>query len=274
MNETNFDWDDLRLFLAVAREGGLAGAADITGKSAPTLGRRMLALEQRLGQELFERLPRGYSLTEHGQALVETATVVENGISPIVSVAGRNSIRRVKISAGTWVTYLLSQHVTSLVSDSSVILQFISADHVLDIAHREAVIGIRNQRPTQISLAGRQTSSIRFAVYATGKRVDTWAIVLGSTPSAQWMSEQAGESPCIEVTNPRNALDMAVVGTAKTVLPTFIGGMTKGLRQVSDEIEELEHMQWLVTHHEERHVPEVRRVIDRMHDVLVAQCAT
>jgi DNA-binding transcriptional LysR family regulator len=46
MNETSFDWDDLRLFLAVAREGGLAAAAAITEKSAPTLGRRMLGLEQ------------------------------------------------------------------------------------------------------------------------------------------------------------------------------------------------------------------------------------
>ena len=55
MNETKFDWDDLRLFLAVAREGGLAAAAEKSGKSAPTLGRRMLALEQRIGQELFKR---------------------------------------------------------------------------------------------------------------------------------------------------------------------------------------------------------------------------
>ncbi|MBL4811132.1 MAG: LysR family transcriptional regulator, partial [Rhodobacteraceae bacterium] len=39
MNEMKFDWDDLRLFLAVAREGGLAAAAASTGKSAPTLGR-------------------------------------------------------------------------------------------------------------------------------------------------------------------------------------------------------------------------------------------
>ncbi len=66
MNETNFDWDDLRLFLAVAREGGLAAASASTGKSPPTLGRRMLALERRLGLELFERLPRGYALTDQG----------------------------------------------------------------------------------------------------------------------------------------------------------------------------------------------------------------
>ena len=273
MIETNFDWDDLRLFLAVAREGGLAAAADSTGKSAPTLGRRMLALEQRLGQELFNRLPRGYSLTEQGQTLLDTAVGLENQISPIADVAAGNRFRRIKISAGTWVTQLLSRHVSELIADSSVTLQFISADHVLDIAHREAVIGIRNHRPTQISLAGRHTSKVRFAVYASDKQVATWARVLGNTPSAQWVLERTGEGACIEVSNSRNALDMAVAGAVKTVLPTFIGAKTRGLIQVSDDIEELEHMQWLVTHHEERHVPEVRRVIDRVYEVLVASNA-
>ncbi len=63
---------------------------------------------------------------------------------------------------------------------------------------------------------------------------------------------------------------MVVVGAVKTVLPTFIGKTTKGLQQVSDEVQEIEHIQWLVTHHEERHEPEVRRVINRVHEVLLA----
>lgn len=267
MNETNFDWDDLRLFLAVARGGGLAAATATTEKSAPTLGRRMLALEKRLGQELFKRLPRGYELTEHGQQLLEIAASVEQGIRPI---AGGSPTRRIKISAGTWVTHLLSQHIADLISDTSIVLQFISADHVLDIAHREAVIGIRNHRPTQISLAGRHTNKIRFAVYAVDENVDTWVSVLGSTPSALWLRDNMGDSPYIEVSNPRNALDMALVGAARVVLPTFIGERASNLRQISTEIEELEHMQWLVTHHEERHTPEVRAVIERVHHVLVA----
>ncbi len=273
MSETTFDWDDLRLFLAVAREGGLAAAAGSTGKSAPTLGRRMLALEQRLGQELFVRLPRGYALTENGQALLKKATGLKDRIDPIANAAGVNKSRPVKISAGTWVTCLLSRHVAELINDTPVTLQFISADHVLDIAHREAVIGIRNQRPSQISLAGRQTTKIRFAVYSSNSHVEHWARVLGDTPSAHWVKERIGESPCIEISNPRNALDMAVAGAVKAVLPTFIGNMTPGLKQLSDDIKELEHMQWLVTHHEERHLPEVRLVVDRIHEILVAHNA-
>jgi len=270
MSETKFDWDDLRLFLAVAKEGGLAAAAEKTGKSAPTLGRRMLELEKQVGQDLFYRLPRGYQLTENGRALLETAIKLENSISPWMSSAGGARTRRVKISAGTWVTYLLSKHVSKLIDDHSLTVQFIAADHVLDIAHREVVIGVRNQRPTQISLAGRQTHKIQFAVYAANKKIKPWALVTGSTPSAQWAREQAKKAPTIEVSHPRNALDMANTGAVKVVLPTFIGDANTALMRLSKPIKELEHMQWLVTHHDERHAPEVRQVLDWMLETLGA----
>ena len=84
MSETKVDWNDLQLFLAVARGGGLSPAAAETGKSAPTLGRRMLALERELGQELFRRLARGYTLTEQGTALMQQVSQMEEVASCIV----------------------------------------------------------------------------------------------------------------------------------------------------------------------------------------------
>ena len=266
MNETNLNWDDFRLFLAVAREGGLAAAADITGKSAPTLGRRMLALEQRLGKALFDRQPRGYVLTEQGQQLLAHVLLLEEEIEPVVSDA--TSIRRVKISAGTWVTQFLCEKAADLVGGIPVQLQFISADHLLDIGHREAVIGIRNKQPNQVTLAGRAINPVRFATYAVDESVTTWAHVIGSTPSSLWVQNHSNADKFIEVTNPKNALDLAVNGVARAVLPTFIGDRTSTLTQVSKEIAELQHMQWLVTHHEDRHSPEVRQVIDLIYAAL------
>lgn len=267
MNETNFDWDDIRLFLAVARSGGLAGASNITGKSAPTLGRRMLALENQLGQDLFVRFARGYTLTENGERLLETAEQLDQSITPLICTA-KQSARRVKISAGSWVSHYLSQHMHALLAQDAPTVQFIAADHVLDIGHREAVIGIRNQRPTQVSLAGRRIRKIRFAVYGKSSKVTAWVQVAGSTPSSRWVRENAKYTPRIEVTQPRNALDMALAGSVRTVLPTFIGDSTEGIVRLSKPIEALEHTQWLVTHHEERHVPEVRRIIDWVYGVL------
>ncbi|MGD1877629.1 MAG: LysR family transcriptional regulator [Kiloniellaceae bacterium] len=268
MDETRFDWDDLRLFLAIAREGGLAAAAASTGKSAPTLGRRMLALERRLGRDLFRRLPRGYELTDDGRDLLSTAAALESRIQPVVAAAADQAWPLVKVSAGTWVTHILCGRMQELVGSDGVRLRFISADDVLDIGRREAVIGVRNRRPEGTGLAGRRITRVRFAAYATSKDVATWARVLGATPSARWVQETIGKARAIEVTSPRNALDLALAGTARAVLPTFIGTRFDALHQVSPLIEDLEHDQWLVTHHEDRFIPDVRTIIDRLYNTL------
>ncbi|MFV2053161.1 LysR family transcriptional regulator [Aliiroseovarius sp. YM-037] len=271
MNETKFDWDDLRLFLAVARAGGLASATASTGKSAPTLGRRMLALERRLGRELFRRLPRGYELTDDGHSLLSKATALEQDVQPIIASGSSQAVPLVKVSAGLWVTHRLCTKVAEIIGPDPVRLRFIADDEVADIGRREALIGIRNRRPTGAGLAGRRVARVHFATYARNERVETYVQVVGSTPSAKWVRSVADGKNTIEVTNSRNALDLALTGAARAVLPTFIGDRFSELKQISPIVEELEHDQWLVTHHEDRFLPEVRRVIDRIYTILRAQ---
>jgi len=66
---TDVNWDDLKLFHIVATEGGLAGAASLTGISAPTIGRKMLFLERTMGRTLFIRSQQGYKLAPDGVIL-------------------------------------------------------------------------------------------------------------------------------------------------------------------------------------------------------------
>lgn len=268
MNETTSNWDDLRLFLSVARHAGLAGAARETGKSAATLGRRMLALEAATKSELFDRGPRGYTLTEAGAALMSDLAGIEAQIAPL-SRARADAAPLVKISAGSWMTARLCQHADQLIAPNAPVrLRFISADHNLDIAHREAVIGIRNTRPDQTGLACQRVGQIQFAVYATGDHVQTWAQVIGQTPSALWLREQTETASVIEVTTPRNALDLALAGTARAILPTFVGEAEPALARLGDPIAELTHDQWLVSHHEARFSRPVRETLTRLKTLL------
>lgn len=271
MNETNFDWDDLRLFLAVAHEGGLAAATSTTGKSAPTLGRRMLALERRLGQDLFRRLARGYELTEAGQALLTKTTALESGVQSILASGAAPVLPLVKVSAGLWVTHMLCAKAADIIGAEPVRLRFIADDARTDIGRREALIGIRNSRPEGPGLAGRRVARVCFATYARSEKIKTWAQVIGATPSAKWVQATATDAPTLEVTNSRSALDLALAGAARVVLPTFIGAQFQDLKPVSALIDALAHDQWLVTHHEDRFLPEVRRTIDRIHGILKSQ---
>ncbi|MCR9138315.1 MAG: LysR family transcriptional regulator [Alphaproteobacteria bacterium] len=269
MNETNANWDDLRLFAAVARGHGLAKASKATGKSAPTLSRRMVDLEKSIGRELFRRLPKGYELTDHGQALFEKIAGLEAGISDIWSAPKRGQKTLIKVSAGTWMTRYLCAHMDAILNpDDAIIIRLISAEERLDISRRQTVIGIRNERPHQRGLAGRRVGRIRFAAYATGIGVNVWARYTGNTPSADWLKTHAMEEACMEVTNPRNALDLALSGSARVVLPTFVGDAQDQLMRVSETIKELDSDQWLVVHDDDRFRPEIRRTVDRIHEIL------
>lgn len=73
----NTDWDIYRCFVTVARTGGLTGAAQATGLSPATVGRRMLELEERTGRSLFIRSQTGYTLTGDGRFLFEQLQEME-----------------------------------------------------------------------------------------------------------------------------------------------------------------------------------------------------
>ncbi len=68
-----FDWDDIRLFLVVAKEGSTLGASKRLNINQTTVSRRIQALEHALKLTLFERDPRGYAVTPHGSALLDLA---------------------------------------------------------------------------------------------------------------------------------------------------------------------------------------------------------
>jgi DNA-binding transcriptional LysR family regulator len=73
----NFNWDDTRIFLAIARAGTLSGAAEAMEMGIATISRRLDRLEQSLSVPLFSRHQSGYRLTDDGEALVEQAEALE-----------------------------------------------------------------------------------------------------------------------------------------------------------------------------------------------------
>jgi len=77
-NPGTWRWDDIRFFLAVAREGSLSGAARTLDVGHVTVARRVAFLEKRLGVKLVARTPDGLALTPSGQALLRQSAALEN----------------------------------------------------------------------------------------------------------------------------------------------------------------------------------------------------
>ena len=264
------DWEELRLFLAVARGAGLNAAARQTGTSAPTLGRRMNALERRLDRQLFTRSQSGYEMTEAGQALYQYAQEMEAAARGIDRWRDATPRRLVRISAGSWTSRFLARAMDELwAGDASTAIELSTAHQRVDIQHRQADIGVRNRAPEEARLAGRKTNDLAYAVYrGRGRSADLpWVAVIGEaaiTPSARWVDSNFSQLAQITCSDPRAILDCLTAGVGQAVLPCFVGDAEPGLERAGGILAEVHDEQWLVLNEQARHEPAVRAVIDRI----------
>lgn len=258
--------DDVLLFLSVCDAGGLTGAVGPTGQSAPTLSRKMTALEQRTGRRLFHRGNAGYALTADGRALRAEAEALTELRSRLAAWSRRDDASRVRITAGTWTSRWLARSVGAYwTAHDPWVPEFLGSNAVLDIARREADIGFRNARPTQSWLAGRRMRIIEYAPFGRSDAAERYIALdarLPGTPSTRWVHRERQDRIATTVNDMRLALDLAREGVAWVVLPVFAGEGEVGMSQLAPTIEELTHEEWLVTHHDARHDPPVRSAID------------
>ncbi len=260
--------DDYALFLAVADAGGLAGAARATGQSPPTLSRRMTALEKRIGKRLFERGQRGYRVTAAGRALADELTPLRKLQSSLHRWTSHDVKPKVRITAGYWTSRFLARFIHRVWSpDSAWIPEFLSSNATIDIARREADIGIRNRRPDQSWLAGRITGRVDYAEYGVSASVTGYlALTEGqaSTPSDRWLRANRTDRIVTGGSDPRLNADLALSGLGRVIMPTFAGDDMPGLERLSPPIEEIGHEEWLVAHHDARHDRPIRAALDAM----------
>jgi DNA-binding transcriptional LysR family regulator len=157
-------WDDLRLFLAVARAETLSGAGKIVRLDAATLGRRVARLERDLNAVLFVKSPQGYALTDLGERLVTRAEVAEAAMRAATDdVAGGQGARaqssaltgQIRIGAPDGcANYLLPQVCATLTAQHPDLdIQIVALPRVFNLSRREADFAIGVSAPT----AGRLT---------------------------------------------------------------------------------------------------------------------
>ena len=267
-------WDDLRVFLDVARLGGLSAATGTTRLSAATLGRRITALEKQLGERLFVRQQTGYRLTPVGEELLRRAEDVEAAMQSLTRWReGSLPDRIVRISAGPWTSAFVSAHIGEIWTvDDGIRVELVTTTDRVDIGRRAADIGIRSERPTEQWLAGRQSGKVAHAIYSGRHLINGIAagLFVGVTgeganiASARWLQAHHGDRIAVRGNNAHSVRELVAAGAGLSVFPCFVGDSDARLVRVAAPIRELETDQWIVTHHEERHSPPVRKVADRI----------
>ena len=166
------DWDDLRIFLAVARAESLSGAARVLRLDPATVGRRIARLEAALGQPLFTKSPQGYAATAEGQRLFEEGLRAEEAIAGAVGAArgqGGALSGQVRIGAPDGcANYLLPAVVAGLAAEHPGLeIQIVAAPRVANLSRREADMAIAVSRPTGGRLLAEKLADYRLSLAAS-----------------------------------------------------------------------------------------------------------
>ena len=152
------NWDDMRVFLAVARAEGLSAAAPVLKMDPSTLGRRIARLERSLGAALFVKSPQGYALTDLGERMkaraaeaeVHLARIKEEGQGDSTGLTGQ-----VRIGAPDGAANYLLPQVCAAIQEKNPALevQILALPRVVNLSRREADMAITVSPPA----AGRLT---------------------------------------------------------------------------------------------------------------------
>ena len=151
------NWDDLRVFLAVARAGGLTGAGPVLKMDPATVGRRIARLEQRMGGALFAKSPQGYALTDLGARTRDHAGLAEEMLNLALDegqgAAGLTGQIRIGAPDGC-ANFLLPQVCAQIQRDNPGLeVQVLALPRVVNLSKREADMAVSVSAPD----AGRLT---------------------------------------------------------------------------------------------------------------------
>lgn len=284
------NWDDIRLFLAVARKGRLQAAGRMLGLDHSTMARRVSGLEGSLGARLLDRSPRGVVLTAAGELLRDHAERMEAELLAAGAVVGdlagtvAGSVRLATPEA--FGTYLVAPNVHLLHARHPTIeLELAPESRSVSLSRREADIAIGLTRPPRGRVVARRLIDYRLGLYAAADylelhpAIDTidavkshpliWYIdELIDMPELRYFDQIVSDAPTVFRSSSLAAQQAAIAnGLGLGILHVFAAEQNPRLRRVLPEVEVMRSY-WLLMHPDQQRLPRIRAVVDFLDEVV------
>lgn len=164
------NWDDARVFLAVARQGQILGAARTLGLNHATVSRRIAALEAALGTTLLRRRTNGTELTAEGERFLLYAETMESASLAAGEAAGGDSAVegtvRVGAPDGFGVAFLAPRIGQLTERHPGLRIELVPVPRAFSLSRREADIAVTLERPREGRLVARKLTDYRLGLYA------------------------------------------------------------------------------------------------------------
>jgi DNA-binding transcriptional LysR family regulator len=165
-------WDDIRLFLAVAREQSLSAAGKAVRLDPATLGRRMARLEHALQAQLFVKSPQGYALTGAGADLLTRSEAAEEAMRHATQGLAPQSDRltgQLRIGAPDGAANFLLPQVCAEISRANpdLDIQIVALPRIFNLSRREADMAIGVSAPTAGRLVVQKVTAYQLHLAAS-----------------------------------------------------------------------------------------------------------
>jgi DNA-binding transcriptional LysR family regulator len=280
-------WDDLRLFLAIARAGNLTAAAAQVGVNQSTMSRRLAALEEEAGQPLVERTPAGYVCTPAGERVVRAVERMEGEALALARDLGHGPVGLegvVRVSAPEALgSHFLAVRLSGLKAAHPGLAIELVTDERPSLGRRDADLGLTLGLPSEPDLFVRKLGDIAYAAYVaetyvgehgrpdpgedggglSGHAAIGYTDEQGELPEAAWFARLArGARPILRTSAVLGQLEAVRAGIGIAALPCFLGDREQGLLRLTDPGVGPRREIWLGVHRDLRHAPRLRAAID------------
>jgi DNA-binding transcriptional LysR family regulator len=284
MNQ-EFDWNDLKAFLAVMRTGRLTAAAKLMKIDHSTLGRRIVRLEEALQTRLFDRLTVGYRPTAAGEQLLRETENIESltiGLQSRLTNMTSELAGAVRVAAPEgFSTFFLASRIGQLTSTHPKIeFELIAGPSVVSLSKREADMAVTNICPQKGRLQALKLTDYELGIYASpsylsnSPKIQNKRNLLNHNfigymedmlPTAEhaYLNEiNKAIVPNVRISNVFTQLAATQGGVGLCVLPCFMCASQPNLIRILPSDIRIFRSYWLVIHSDLRELPRVRATAD------------
>lgn len=281
---TQIQWDDTRIFLAIARAGTLSGAATTLEMGVATVSRRLDRLEAALGVPLFRRHQSGYSLTDDGEALLEHAEALEHAGQAFGEAAQQQGqvagCVRLATAENLANALIVPSLPTLFAAHPELRVKIVSGVQTVNLHRRDADLAVRMVKPEAGNVTIKRLGTLGFGLYGARGYVNArssgadaatfdddrfigWAESHSHLPAAKWIARMLRGRPCQMEANTLSAqMAAATAGIGLAVLPHFLARQA-GLVCLLPELGADQPI-WLAIHSNLAHSRRVRAVADHL----------
>lgn len=261
------DWDNLKVFLAVARAGSIASAAKDLHLDQSTVSRRLRRLEVDFGTKLFKTDGGQRTLTSFGQSTLEHAERAEASVYDAVAdakVAQHKPSGIATISASSsLVRHALICGLSDLKdSYEGIQIQFDVSHEVVDLSRMRADIAIRLQQPKTGDYAQQKIGEIEYSVYRSkfARSTEDWIGFSGHLSAISDVisleSVLPKRAPLLRTNDPGISLEAIRTGLVAGALPSFVARLFEDVERV-ENAPIVRRDVWLVTRMDMKDVPHI-----------------